>query len=190
MAFVKGTTGVCLLLLTTLKISFASTVADSNGTGTLKSTMNESYLFHALEESLIKQTESLYSLRECLLSKHNHVLSIHIVACVTMATFGMQNCSYTENMYEPERDASSSCVCSKCFDYQWSGSAVLDSISLEQLVTIDNVLAANMIWYTIGTFQSYCKVKSCLHLDKVRYQPSELELSQTLAKVLRWVRVH
>jgi len=60
MAFVKGTTGVCLLLLTTLKISFASTVADSNGTGTLNNTMNESYLFHALEESLIKQTESLY----------------------------------------------------------------------------------------------------------------------------------
>jgi len=35
MAFVKGTTGICLLLLT-MKRSFASTVADSNGTGTLK----------------------------------------------------------------------------------------------------------------------------------------------------------
>ena len=181
MTFPNRMTVTCALCLVTLEILRASTAADSKGNET---SVDGSYLFHTLEDALIKETDSLYTLRECLLSKHNHVLSIHIVACVAMAT---QNCSSTENVHEPVADSSSSCVSSKCFDYQWSSSAVLDSISLEQLVTIDNALAANMIWYTVGILQS--KVKLHLHLDKVRYQPSELELSETLAKVLRWVRV-
>ena len=185
MTFVKGLAGVCLLLLATPEISSASTATDGKGSGneTSANVIHGSYLFLTLEDALIKETESLYTLRESLLSKHNHVLSVHIVACVTMAT---QNCSSTENVHESETGSSSSCVCSKCFDYQWSSSAVLDSISLEQLVTIDNSLAPVLIWYITGRFQS--KVKLCLHLDKVRYQPSDLELSQTLAKVLRWVR--
>ena len=183
MTLVIGMGGVCLLLLATLEISSASTAADGKGNETSANVIHGSYLFHTLEDALIKETESLYALRESLLSKHNHVLSVRIVACVTMAT---QNCSSTENVHESETGSSSSCVCSKCFDYQWSSSAVLDSISLEQLVMIDNSLAPLLIWYIVGRFQN--EVKMCLHLDKVRYQPSDLELSQTLAKVLRWVR--
>ena len=183
MTFVKG---VCLLLLATLEISSASTAADGKENETSANVIHGSYLFHTLEDALIKDTDSLYALRESLLSKHNHVLSIHIVACVAMAT---QNCSSTENVHEPVADSSSSCVSSKCFDYQWSSSAMLDSISLEQLVTIDNAIAANMIWYIVGNHHYQRKVKLCFHLDKVSYQPSDLELSQTLAKVLRWVSV-
>ena len=193
MSFVMELTTVCLLL-TALVLSTASTVstaADCTGKNcVLENPLGkESHLFHRLEDALVKNSEFLYSLQESLFSKQRYVQSIHIVACVTMATAGQQNYSKMEDKYEHERSPNSSFGYFNCWHYQWTCSAMLDLISLEQLVTIENVITPNIIWYTLGhhTDNSESKVKLSLHLDTVGYQPSESELSQTLAKVLGWV---
>ena len=145
---------------------------------------DELHLFHSLEDALVKDSKSLYSLQQALFSKFNHV-SIKITSCITVSIVGKKNYGKEEDECKRARVANSSCNYSKCLDFQWTSSAVLDSISLEELVTLDNVAIANLLWYIESGYHN--KANISLFLEEVGHQPSELELSQTLAKVLSWV---
>ena len=142
-------------------------------------------LYQKLEGALINNSKALFQLKKTFFSvSGTHIQEVeilHIHVCVRVGVTG--------HFQIPETSANSSNG-THCWDFQWSGSALLSFITVDELMTFD-FMYVNIVYSQIRgsirnhnlsiTLNTESDSLPCTHI------PSENDLKEVLIQLLSWV---
>ena len=143
-------------------------------------------LYQKLEGALINNSKALFQLKKTFFSvSGTHIQEVEILRMHVCVRDGV-----TEHFKSPGTSANSSNGTHNCWDFQWSDSALLSFISVDELMTFD-FMYVNFVYSRIqGSIRNHnlsitLNTKSdslpCTHI------PSENDLKEVLIQLLSWV---
>ena len=144
-------------------------------------------LYQKLEGALINNPKVLFQLKEMFFSvsgSHTQEVQIlHLHVCVRVGT--------TEVFQSPETSANSSNgthTSTHCWNFRWSASALLNLITVDQLMTIDFVYVYFVYQHIRGTTGHHnINIKLNAVLLPCMHKPSENHLKGALIHLFTWV---
>ena len=136
-------------------------------------------VYHKLEDALIADSSVLYLMQEVFIPSkilpHNLV---RLQVCVTVDCLQPGSCENSSLL----GGQSNYTYCQK---FQWSSSALVDLISIDQLLILDNVISHNV--FRITQHRGYIDVT--LHVDALPCETTEDDILAALMQLLPWVGI-
>ena len=130
-----------------------------------------------VEDALVGTSEILYRMQQVFFpTLHIHLRPVEIVImepCINVDSF---NCT----------DNSASGNYSKCWQFQWSNSPLLNVITVDELLAFENVFTSKVYSRIAGSMQENV-MKIPIHIDSLPCAVSESDILQVLALTLNWV---
>ena len=134
-------------------------------------------VYQKLENTLIADSSLLYKLREVLISSKIWPQSlVHFHIRVKVGSTQPLDC---ENSSLPGGRS----IFPYNQDFQWSSSALVDMISLDQLFILDNVISYSVF----GTIERHDRIFVPLQIDTLPCEPTKDELQAAFMQLLPWV---
>ena len=144
-------------------------------------------LYQQMETALIGDPHSLHMLKQVFfLPDRIHGPTIRIYGCIAAEEMVLKYCS-TSSKEQPafHRHGNGTGHGEKCWQFQWSSSALLASITADELLAFDNTFFA-LFYSPLGpNFRQ--KVALHLQLGVLSCMPSREEVSLVLTTFLSWV---
>ena len=135
--------------------------------------------YQKLEKSLIQNCFYLHQLQETFFPSQNLPPdSVHLHICVTVGSAQPGNC---DNSLLPGGQGNFS----YCREFQWSRSVLLNLISDDQLLVLDNVIIRRI--NHVITHQAVLKVP--LQIDTLQCDVTEDDILEALMQLLPWVSI-
>ena len=134
-------------------------------------------IYQKLEDALIADKGVLYRMQEAFFPSQSlsHDL-VYLNICVTVGSVQHENC---DNSSLPGGQSNFS----YCQWFQWSSSALVNLISSDQLLILDNVVSENII--RIIWHRKYLEVH--LQIDTLPCETTEDDILSALMQLLPWV---
>ena len=132
-------------------------------------------VYEKVEDALVSNPEILYMIRQVFLQTlHIQLPPVDVVdiePCIKVDRF--EDCSAKGNY-------------SKCWQFQWSNSPLLNVITVDELLAFENVFSVVVYSRIAGSvIGRYLTIP--LHIDSLPCTVSESEILQTLAMIISWV---
>ena len=136
-------------------------------------------VYQKLEDALIADSSVLYLMQEVfILSKllpHNLV---RLQVCVTVDRLQPGSCG-NSSLFGGQRNFT------YCQKFQWSSSALVDLISVDQLLILDNVISHNVFHILVH----HAHVDVPLHIDTLPCETTVDDILAALMQLLPWVGI-
>ena len=137
-------------------------------------------VYHKLEDALISDSSLLYLMQEIFIPSkilpHNLV---HLNVCVTVG-----NVQYES--YDNSSLPGGQCNFTYCQKFQWSSSGLVDLISVDQLLILDNVIT----YIVFQIIEHRRAVFFPLHIDTLPCETTEDDILAALMQLLPWVGIY
>ena len=134
-------------------------------------------IYQKLEEALIADSNVLYKIQETFIPSRilpRNFVKLHV--CVTVGSVLPVNCD-NSSLFGGQSNFS------YCQDFQWTSSALLDLISIDQLLILDNAIT---FWvFHIRDHLGHIDVP--LHIDTLPCDTTEDDILAALMQLLPWV---
>ena len=137
-------------------------------------------VYHKLEDALISDSSLLYMMQEIFISSKMlpHDL-VFLRVCVTVGSMQHGSCD-NSSLLGGQRNFT------YCRTFQWSSSALVDLISVEQLLILDNVITYSVF----RIIQHHGHVHVPLHIDTLPCETTEDDILAALMQILPWVGIY
>ena len=136
-------------------------------------------LYHKLEDALVSDSSLLYMMQEVFISSkifpHNLV---RLQVCVTVDRVLPGDCD-NSSLFGGQNNFT------YCQWFQWSSSALVNLISIDQLLILDNVISHNVF----RTTQHRGYIDVTLHVDALPCKTTEDDILAGLMQLLPWVGI-
>ena len=137
-------------------------------------------VYQKLEDDLIADSNVLYLMQEVFIpSKIFPYNLVHLYVCVEVGSVLPGDC---DNSSLP----GGQCNFTYCRKFQWSSSALVNLISIDQLLILDNVISHNIFRTT--QHRGYTDVT--LHVDALPCKTTEDDILAALMQILPWVGIY
>ena len=136
-------------------------------------------VYHKLEDALIGDSSVLYLMQEVFFPSKilpNNLVHLHV--CVTVGRVQPGSC---DNSSLPGGQSNFT----YCQKFQWSSSALVNLISIDQLLILDNVISHNV--FRILVYHGSKDVT--LHVDSLPCETTEDDILAALMQLLPWVGI-
>ena len=134
-------------------------------------------IYQKLEGALIADSSVLYLMQEAFFPYHSLSRDlVYLNVCVTVGGVQPGRCD-NFSLFSGQRNSS------YCQYFQWSGSALVDLISFDQLLILDNVMSESIIRMIMH--REYIDIP--LHIDTVPCETTEDDILAALIQLLPWV---
>ena len=132
-----------------------------------------------LEDALFSNSSLLYMMQEVFIQSSlvPHDL-VYLNVCVTVEHLHPGNC---DNSSLPDGQSNFS----YCQKFQWSSSALVNLISIDQLLILDNVITESFVREIMH--RDYIDIQ--LHIDTIPCEATENDITAALMQLLPWVCV-
>lgn len=148
--------------------------------------------YQKLENHLARDSSTLFLLKTQLffqVPSYSFVDAINFHVCLSVGSNPVTNCSVPDVLWQPENVNGSMEGSSYCWDFQWTNSAILGSLTIDLLVAFDNILVPQIHMNAIGvplkihdfTVSFYLQSPPCL---------SEANIEDVLVELLSWVSIY
>ena len=136
-------------------------------------------VYHKLEDALISDSSLLYMMQEVFIpSKILPRDLVHLYVCVEVGRVLPGDCD-NSSLPGGQRNFT------YCQRFQWSSSALVDLISVDQLLILDNVIS-----YTVfRIIENRGCVDVPLHIDTLPCETTEDDILAALMQLLPWVGI-
>ena len=136
-------------------------------------------VYHKLEDALISDSSLLYMMQEIFIpSKMVPRDLVYLRVCVTVGSMQHGSCD-NSSLLGGQRNFT------YCQKFQWSSSALVDLISVDQLLILDNVISYNVF----QIIEHRGGVDVPLHIDTLPCETTEDDILAALMQILPWVGI-
>ena len=134
-------------------------------------------VYHKLEDALIGDSSLLHLMQEVFIPSKilPHDL-VHLNVCVTVGSVLPGDCDNSSLLGGQNNFT-------YCQKFQWSSSVLVDLISLDQLLILDNVIGYNIFIVIVHTRN----IDVPLHIDTLPCETTEDDILTALMQLLPWV---